>query len=264
MATEFTLDDSPAVTAPPTVRAQKAAETVANSIRRDIIKGTLKDGDNLPAEAHLITAYGVSRPTIREAIRILESEGLVTVSRGARGGARISSPTFALVARAAGIALQGNGATLGDIYEIRTIIEPPAARMVAERNAKEGAAILRRQLEKELALIDNPAASGLAVAEFHHIMIDLSGSVTMRMIANALQDLVERHLMLAQQRASFLDQAASARLTRFGMRSHAKLIELIEAEDGPGAERHWCNHMRAAGVHWLAAVEPTTLVELLE
>jgi DNA-binding FadR family transcriptional regulator len=245
-------------------RVQKMAETVADIIRSDIIRGNLGDGDGLPTEAHLIAEFGVSRPTIREAVRILESEGLITVTRGAKGGARVSSPTFALVARAAGVALQGNGATLGDIYNVRMIIEPPAARMVAETDPRGGAAVLRRQLEKELSLIEDRVACAQAIAEFHHIMIDLCGSVTMRMFGHALHHLVERHLALAQEREPTSDQAALLARTRFGLRSHAKLIDLIELGDGEGTERHWRNHMAAAGTHWLKVVSPTTVVELLE
>src|SRR3546814_10423999 len=84
------------------VRVPKTAELVARQIRNAIIRGELVDGDTLPAESHLIAEFEVSRPTIREAVRILESEGLVTVARGARGGARVSSPNYEMVARAAG------------------------------------------------------------------------------------------------------------------------------------------------------------------
>ena len=246
------------------VRVQKAAELVADQIRRAIIRGMLNEGDSLPAEAHLIAEYRVSRPTIREAIRVLESEGLITVSRGARGGARISSPTFDLVARAAGVTLQSMGATLGDIYEARSIIEPPAARMVAMGGGKKAAAALREQLELELALIDNRPAAGQAIADFHRLLMDLCGNVTLTMMAHSLQDLVERHLALAQRREPLGDEAEVASRLRFGFRSHAKLIEYVENGDGDGAELHWHNHMRAAGVHWLRLLAPTTVVELLE
>ncbi|MBV9843117.1 MAG: FadR family transcriptional regulator [Sphingomonadaceae bacterium] len=246
------------------VRVQKAAELVADQIRRAIIRGTLRDGDSLPAEAHLIAEYQVSRPTIREAIRILESEGLIAVSRGARGGARISSPTFALVARAAGVTLQSKGATLGDIYEARTIIEPPAARLVAMRGGADAVATLRRQLDHELTLVGDRIAASLAIADFHRILVELCGNVTLTMLAHSLQDLVERHLALSQRRETSRDEAALAKRMRFGLRSHAKLIEYVEKGDGEGAELHWHNHMRAAGVYWLQSVAPTSVVELLE
>ena len=69
------------------IRVPKAAELVADKLRRRIVRGELKEGDKLPAESTLIEALGVSRPTMREAFRILEVESLITVSRGARGGA---------------------------------------------------------------------------------------------------------------------------------------------------------------------------------
>lgn len=246
------------------VRVPKTAELVARQIRNAIIRGQLKDGDTLPAEAHLIAEYEVSRPTIREAIRILESEGLISVSRGARGGARINAPDHAMVARAAGIALQANGATLGDLYEMRSIIEPPAARMAAERNGRKAAEILRAHLDKEQSLVDDRAAASQAIANFHRIMIEQSGNVTLTMVAHALQGLVERHLALAQRREKSQDPEMLGRLLRFGFRSHGKLIEFFEREDGEGAERHWLNHMRAAGSYWLSVVEPTIRVDLLE
>ncbi|MBV9840989.1 MAG: FadR family transcriptional regulator [Sphingomonadaceae bacterium] len=246
------------------VRVQKAAELVADQIRRAVIRGTLKDGDSLPAEAHLIAEYQVSRPTIREAIRILESEGLITVSRGARGGARINAPTFDLVARAAGVTLQSKGATLGDIYEARTIVEPPAARLVATHGGKEAAAILRVQLDRELRLVGDRIAASQAIADFHRLLMDLCGNVTLTMMAHSLQNIVERHLALAQRREPSRDEAALARRMRFGLRSHAKLIEFVADGDGDGAEQHWYNHMRAAGVCWLQSLAPTMIVELLE
>src|SRR3546814_19711195 len=100
--------------------------------------------------SHLIAEFEVSRPTIREAVRILESEGLVTVARGARGGARVSSPNYEMVARAAGITLQSQGVTIGDLYEMRTLNEPTAARLVAERKSEKAVPIQRAMTGDEL------------------------------------------------------------------------------------------------------------------
>ncbi|MFD1843236.1 hypothetical protein ACFSAA_07595 [Sphingomonas qilianensis] len=66
-------------------------------------------------------------------------------------------------------------------------------------------------------------------------------------------------LKLTQGRDDTLDK-----LTRFGLRSHGKLIDLIEMRDGPGTEHHWLNHMNAAGTFWLSELSPTSLVDLLE
>ncbi|MEP7349576.1 MAG: GntR family transcriptional regulator [Sphingorhabdus sp.] len=246
------------------VRVPKTAELVARQIRNAIVRGEIVDGGTLPAEAHLIAEFEVSRPTIREAIRILESEGLLRVARGARGGAMIKSPDYEMVARAAGITLQAQGTTIGDLYEMRTLIEPPAARLVAERNSVEGARVLRAHLETEWALVKDRFAESQAIAEFHRLMLEQSGNQTLIMIAHALQNLVEKHLELAQHSEPSKDMVALEKRTRFGLKSHAKLIDLIEKGDGEGAQLHWHAHMVAAGKIWLSQVGPNSLVELLE
>src|SRR6266849_1476838 len=111
------------------VRIPKAAEIVSKELRNQIVRGILKMGDSLASEAELMTRFGVSRPTLREAIRILESEGLVSISRGARGGASVLGPNLRLAARHIGFVLQANGTTLADISRAHMIVEPAAARI---------------------------------------------------------------------------------------------------------------------------------------
>lgn len=245
------------------VRVPKTAELVARQIRNAIIRGELSDGDTLPAEAHLIAEFEVSRPTIREAVRILESEGLVTVARGARGGARISSPNYGMIARAAGITLQSQNVTIGDIYEMRTLIEPPAARLVAERNSETAVPVLRQHVETEMSLIKDRISAALAIAEFHRLMIEQAGNKSLIMISQAFAGLVEEHLKLAQRREPESDPTVLEKRTRYGLKSHSKLVDLIEAKDGPAAEAHWREHMIAAGKTWLGQVGPHSVVELL-
>ena len=168
------------------VRVPKTSELVAKQIRNAIIRGELNDGDTLPAESHLISEFEVSRPTIREAIRILESEGLVTVARGARGGARISSPNYEMIERAAGITLQAQRVTIGDLYEMRTLIEPPAARLVAERNSEVAVPILRKFIEEEMAQIKERFAVSLLIAEFHRLLMELSGNKKLNVFFGSL------------------------------------------------------------------------------
>src|SRR5206468_8691169 len=84
----------------------KTAELVAGTLRRMVVDGQLKDGDFLPNEAELMAHFGVSRPTLREAVRVLESERLVEVRRGSRTGARVRVPGPEIVARPAGLLLE--------------------------------------------------------------------------------------------------------------------------------------------------------------
>ena len=246
------------------VRVPKTAELVARQIRNAIIRGELKDGDTLPAESHLISEFEVSRPTIREAVRILESEGLVAVARGARGGARISSPTYEMIERAAGITLQAQRVTIGDLYEMRTLIEPPAARLVAERNSAVAVPILRKFVDEEMGRMADRFAVTMMIAEFHRILMELSGNKTLNVFSQALRGLVDGHLALAYRRRPEVDPEFSQRQLKYGLKSHSRLVDLIEARDGPGAEAHWKAHMEAAGKVWLAQVGPESLVDLLD
>src|SRR5436309_3200194 len=81
------------------VRVPKSAELVAQALRMRIVRGHLQEGDGLPPENVLMQQFGVSRPTLREAFRILESEQLITIHRGARGGGRVHAPGDDAVAR---------------------------------------------------------------------------------------------------------------------------------------------------------------------
>src|ERR1700724_1029912 len=143
------------------VRIPKAAESVSKELRNQIVRGTLKQGDSLAAEGELMTRFGVSRPTLREAIRILESEGLIRISRGARGGAAVLSPNINIAARHIGFVLQANGTTLADIYRVHLVVEPAAARMVAEKARKTAPALLRRCIEECRAAYAVTLASGV-------------------------------------------------------------------------------------------------------
>src|SRR6195952_5631319 len=139
-------------TASGAVRSPKTAELVARTLRRMVVDGQLKDGDFLPHEAELITHFQVSRPTLREAVRVLESERLVEVRRGSRTGAKVRVPGPEIVARPAGLLLALSGASLGDVMTARIGIEPYAARLLAESGSDEAHAELAR-------LVDNiPAA----------------------------------------------------------------------------------------------------------
>ena len=98
------------------VRVPKAAELVAAQLRGQIVRGVLGEGDALPPEHELMQRFGVSRPTLREALRVLEGESLLSIQRGAHGGARIHTPDGDAAARYAGLALQFRGATVADVY----------------------------------------------------------------------------------------------------------------------------------------------------
>lgn len=246
------------------IRIPKTAEIIAGRIRKAIIRGQLKAGDRLASEAELVVEYQVSRPTVREAIRILESEGFLRISRGARGGAHVVAPGPEMLAKAAGLTLQFRGATLADIYLARSIVEPPAARLAADLNSKRAAAALRKQLQRERAVADRDMPRAHAVADFHVTLLEECGNVALGMVGRALHDIVLRQYEHAYRRQP--PESAEARMKRvqIGYRSQEKLIELIEARDGAAAEAHWIRHMKAAGDVWLSGISKTSVIDILD
>jgi DNA-binding FadR family transcriptional regulator len=220
------------------LRVPKTAELVAGHIRRQIVRGELAEGDALPRESTLMTEFGISRPTLREAFRILESEGLITVRRGARGGARVQTPSGDVAARYAGLVLQYRGATLADVFDARAIVEAPAARMVAARRDRATAV---KRLEACLADQERDPKDTAGVSEFHRVLVELTGNQTMILLTSMLEHISEA----ASQR--LISEPGIDREVRRGQKGHLKLIELIRAGKAAEAEVYWRQHLVEVG-----------------
>jgi DNA-binding FadR family transcriptional regulator len=220
------------------LRVPKTAELVAGHLRRQIVRGELSEGDALPPESTLMTQFGISRPTLREAFRILESEGLITVRRGAHGGARVQVPSDDVAARYAGLVLQYRGATLSDVFEARAIVEAPAARMVAARRDRATAV---KRLEAHLAEQELAPADSVVAVDFHRILVELTGNQTLILLTSMLE------YISAAAGQKLLSEPGIDREVRRGQKSHLKLIELIRAGKAAEAETYWRQHLTEVG-----------------
>jgi DNA-binding FadR family transcriptional regulator len=110
---------------------RRIAETVASELREGILSG--RTADRLPTQDQLVSDFGVSYPSVREALRILETEGLVTVRRGSVGGAEVHRPDQSSGAYHPGLLLQGAGVPIGDLAQGLVLLEPLCAGEVARR-----------------------------------------------------------------------------------------------------------------------------------
>src|SRR6476469_446934 len=124
-------------------------QQIADELRSLIVSGALSEGDSLGREPDLVERFGVSRPSLREALRILEAEGLVTVVRGVRGGVVVHEPNERMTARTAALVLQARNVPLADVFEARSFLEPIAARTIATTRGRKAAANELRKLIKE-------------------------------------------------------------------------------------------------------------------
>ena len=241
------------------VRSPKTAELVAQTLRKMIVDGQLTDGDFLPYEADLMTHFQVSRPTLREAVRVLESDRLVEVRRGSRTGARVRVPGPEIVARPAALLLALSGTTLGDVMTARIGIEPYAARLLAEEVIK-GAHDELRQLVEDLPQAREAGRLAQASAELHRRMVELSGNATLAMIAGMLHEISERHTTAAILREqNVVPKAQYAKLVR----SYGRLVDLVSERKGAEAEAHWRRHMEIASAALLKGYETTEVRDIM-
>lgn len=248
--------------APQKVRVPKASELVASELRRQIVRGEVAEGEGLPPEAELMQRFGVSRPTLREAFRILESERLISVARGARGGARVHLPEISVAATYTGLLLQVRGTTLADVYAAQLVIEPPMARACAENRTDEVLDAMRECLDRvEEAIEEAPDDVPFYVARFHQLVVAGSGNITLSVLAGMLAHIYEQHL--AAELAAKQTPEARVADHRKGLRGHRKLFDLIEKQKGAQAETFWRKHMEVAGEKLLRHGE-TTVVDLFD
>jgi len=235
----------------PILRAPKTAELIASYIRGQIVRGDLKTGDSLPPETVLMEMFGVSRPTLREAFRILEAESLISVRRGARGGARVVSPDISVAARYVGLLLQVSGTTIADVYEARALVEPAAAGLLAARRSRQDLDDLTACVDHLVGLVEGDEhfkdadSWSRAAQRFHDLILERAGNRTLAVQAGVLREVVAMHLSTVVMR--IFDRPDTQEQFRKLVRSYRKLVLLIDARDAEGAERHWRTHMEVVG-----------------
>ena len=122
----------------------KAADVLAELLREKILKGELREGSDLPAERELCEQAGLSRATVREALRILEGEGLIETRLGRKGGSVVARPDSASIERSVDIFIRGKRIRTEAVLEVRAAIEPASARFAALHRAKDDLADLDR------------------------------------------------------------------------------------------------------------------------
>ena len=233
------------------IRAPKTAELIAAQIRGQIVRGELQPGMTLATEGDLMVELGVSRPTLREAYRILETESLISVRRGVGGGALVLAPDVKVGARYVGLLLQLDGATIADVYEARMALEPICAGMMAARKDAEDLRRLNECCDEVAGLIsagDNgvpePHAWSRTTYRFHELVLQGSGNKTLALQGALLQEVVATHYA-ATVPEKFAQNNRPQRFRRV-LLSFRKLAKYVAEGDREGAHKHWLKHMQTA------------------
>jgi len=216
----------------------KTGEAVAALLRQRIVRGELPVGTKLPTEEELTERFGIARTTLREALRILESQGLIHIKRGRGGGGTVTMPDLARLSEAFAGALQMRATSFSDLDSARRLIEPELAAWLAAAHDDEDLALLAAAAEDaDVAAQDNdPSAFALAASRFHTLLLERGRNTTLSLFSQLLNQLVEHRYLLGAHKAS-------QPLLRRAARSYAKLLTLIAAGDADAARTHWQQQM---------------------
>jgi DNA-binding FadR family transcriptional regulator len=217
----------------PLPRSEKVASRVARLIVRDIVESDRQPGDALEPESRMLERFGISRASLREALRILETQGLITIKPGPGGGPSVGAVDSRDFGRMATLFFQVMRVDLGSVVEARLVIEPVMAGLAAERHDPE----LNGQLKANVALHDSSLddRTWLKVTqEFHAMVCSMSGNPLLNLLARALKDIytdrVSGYVFPQENRQHVIE-------------THAEIAEAIIGGDAETAERLMHDHM---------------------
>lgn len=221
----------------PVRRVRKAYEQVADQLRDLIVGGELSPGERLPNEAVLAREFGVSRATVREALRVLAAQNLIRTAKGAAGGSYVTLPTVdhisAFVHANVNILTESEHVTLEELLEARELLEVPAARLAAQRRSELDLKRLRATVPGDDVRLG--AQEEFAYnRDFHSIVIESSG--------NSLLTIAAQPIFLVLQ-TNLARSTLGRQFHRAVHEQHRRIIEAVEAGDANAAAAEMHSHL---------------------
>ncbi|WP_447895013.1 FadR/GntR family transcriptional regulator [Vreelandella sp. GE22] len=241
-------------------RRPKLAELISDDIKRWIAAESLGEGDRLPNEKALMELYGSAKATVREALKILEVEGLITLKTGPKGGAVINQPGMEPASRMLRNFLHFQKLDSWQVYQLRKLLEVELAASVVGRLSEED----YRQLEANMAACGGCGASEddhrhqrFLELEFHQLLAAACPNPLLafmcRFLNDMLRDLVVIKKAYVPERGQF---------DRANQDYHRQLVEAYRAEDTPRVRKIMAEHMADAEFH-MSALEAEMAAQML-
>lgn len=217
------------------VSVDRVSQVIVDQVKLLMREGQLTIGDRLPSERDLCQRFGVSRVTVREALRVLEANGLIAVRVGARGGAFVASPTKERLSEGLADLMTLSSLTPRDVTEARTVIELGVLPFAVERATEEDIANLRRMVDEGHEALDRDAYTMDMSAAFH---VGIATSAHNPAIESLVQSF-HGPMLLSLRQARDVAPA----MGRKGTEEHAALVDAIEARDVEAAIHVMSTHL---------------------
>jgi DNA-binding FadR family transcriptional regulator len=221
----------------------------------DILNRGIKVGAMLPPESEMLEEYDIGRGTLREALRLLEVQGLISMKSGPGGGPVVVWTSPRDLGRMATLHFKMAGALYEDLLEARLILEPIMAGLAAQKRDPAGIATLATIIDRaRREPTDDDDEWHETTRDFHYAVSGISGNPVLDVLVRALKEIVDEKIRyaLAPQ-----DERAQVK------RAHEKVTKAIEAGRSNEAEKAMRSHM----VDYLAMLRerhPTLLTERIE
>jgi DNA-binding FadR family transcriptional regulator len=241
------------------LRQPRVAELVADELRNRILSGSLADGDMLSNQDKLLEEFRVSKPSLREALRILEAEGLITVRRGNIGGAVVHIPQAEHAAYTLALVLQSRSVPIGDVVAAVKQLDSVCAALCADRGDRAQAVVpvLDRCNEASRAALDDGLVFVQTMADFHNSIISCSGNETLSLVAGALESLWRAHLRRWAETVAETGELPERPSRERALQAHERITNLIKLGDAASVVELTRDHFDP----WQYYGEPTQTIK---
>lgn len=218
------------------LRIPKGSDLLAQQIRAAIVDGGLEAGDMLPSEKALMAQLGLSRATVREGLRLLEADGLITTRPGRGGGATVQRPGQGGHLRSLAMLLQFDGTTRDELSEAWSALVPVCGRLAASRRTPGQLAELREHLLKMEQALDNSSTYIRLEVSFHMLVAHATNNAVLRIYGTSLAELTYHQIQSVPFARADMESGLSA---------CQAILASIEAGDGERAEHRIARHLEA-------------------
>ena len=222
----------------------KLTELVADDLRRSILEG-MSEGESLPSEGQLAQHYGTSSPTIRQALRVLESEGLISIRRGPHGGPVVRFPTVEDITRNVGVYMQVHGVSRRELYQARGSLEIEAALQIARNRDPDVILALEENLAAHKRAIDAGDVVGIAREHlrFHDLLLELSGNKAITTLGHVTRLVLSSIAAETTLQMGDSDEPSRRTVALQGLEAHQELVESIRSGDAQGTSNRMARHL---------------------